>query len=343
MPEIRRDPVSGRWTIIASARNERPSDFASGKISQSKKNCPFCPGNEEQTPPEIWSSRSLKDNNWKLRVVPNKYPAIVSSANTERVELEGLYKKMEGIGTHEVIIETPDHFRQMHKMDESDISEVFKCFASRIREIKKDKKIKYIMIFKNYGRYAGASLAHPHSQLIAMPMVPIRVANELEGANAYFSQKSSCVFCDIIREEISFKKRIVEENDSFIAINPYASRFSFETWILPKKHLSHLENTDENDFKNLSEVLKSTLKKINHSLGQAAYNILIHTMPVREDSAPFYHWHIEIMPKFSHMAGFEWGTGFYINTVSPEKAAEILNSGKKYNKQQEQIEARGQR
>ncbi|MCG2725395.1 MAG: DUF4931 domain-containing protein, partial [Elusimicrobia bacterium] len=241
MPEIRRDPVSGRWTIIASTRNERPSDFASGKISESEKNCPFCPGNEEQTPPEICRVKSQKENNWELRVVPNKYPALVPSTlpnngairrhdsgewNDESAESEGLYRKIEGIGVHEVIIETPDHFRQMHEMDESDIAEVFKCFASRIREIKKDKKIKYIMIFKNYGRYAGASLAHPHSQLIAMPMVPMRVANELDGANAYFSQKSSCVFCDMIKQEISCKKRIVAENDFFIAINPYASRFS---------------------------------------------------------------------------------------------------------------------
>ncbi|MCK4935774.1 MAG: galactose-1-phosphate uridylyltransferase [Elusimicrobiales bacterium] len=332
MPEIRRDPVSGRWTIVASTRNERPSDFASGKISESKKNCPFCPGNEDQTPKEIYSVKSSKENNWRLRVVPNKYPALVPSLDAECLESEGLYRKMEGSGVHEVIIETPDHFRQLHEMDEDDISEVFKCFASRIREIKKDKKIKYVMIFKNYGRHAGASLAHPHSQLIAMPMVPMRVANELEGAQTYFSQNSRCVFCDIIREEMAFKKRIIEENDFFIAINPYASRFTFETWILPKKHLSHLEETPEEYLKNLSGVLKATLQKINHSLGETAYNILIHTMPAQEDSSPFYHWHIEIMPKFSHMAGFEWGTGFYINTVSPEKAAEILNSGKKYNK-----------
>ncbi len=332
MPEIRRDPVSGRWTIVASTRNERPSDFASGKISKSEKNCPFCPGNEEETPPEIYCVKSSKENAWRLRVVPNKYPALIPSAGAECLESEGLYRKMEGIGNHEVIIETPDHFRQMHEMEEDNIAEVFECFALRIREIKKDKKIKYIMIFKNYGRHAGASLAHPHSQLIAMPMVPMRVEGELEGAKTYFSQKNSCVFCDIIKEEMTFKKRIIEENDSFIAINPYASRFTFETWILPKKHLSHLEYTDKNDFKNLAKVLKSTLQKINHSLGDTSYNILIHTMPVQENASDFYHWHIEIMPKFSHMAGFEWGTGFYINTVSPEKAAEILNSGKKYNK-----------
>ncbi len=330
MPEIRRDPVSGRWTIVASSRNERPSDFASGKISKSKKNCPFCPGNENQTPPETYSVKYPKENNWRLRVVPNKFPALVSSEGAESFEGGGLYKKMAGRGVHEVIIETPEHFRQMHEMKEETISEVFKCFALRIREIKKDKKIKYIMIFKNYGRHAGASLAHPHSQLIAMPMVPMRVANELEGAKTYFSQNSACVFCDIIKEETAFKKRIVAENEAFIAVNPYASRFTFETWILPKKHLSHLENTNEDDFKNLAKVLRSTLQKINHSLGDTAYNILIHTMPAQEAASLFYHWHIEIMPKFSHMAGFEWGTGFYINTVSPERAAEILNSGKKY-------------
>lgn len=333
MSEIRKDPVSGRWVIVASARHERPNDFNDdGLTRDSKKKCPFCAGNEQETPPEICSFKSAEGKNWKIRVVPNKYPALamedlIGAAPREEKEL---YEKMEGIGVHEVIIETPDHFRNMNDMDENDIADIFGCFAARIKEIKKDKRIKYVMIFKNLGRNAGASLSHPHSQLIAMPMIPIRVANELKGAADYFSKKSSCVFCDMIKEEINFKKRIVQENDSFISIMPYASRFSFETWILPKKHLSHLENADENDFKNLSEVLKSTLKKINHSLGQTAYNILIHTMPVQENSSPLYHWHIEIMPKLSYLAGFEWGTGFYINTVSPENAAEILNSGKKY-------------
>jgi len=210
------------------------------------------------------------------------------------------------------------------------IADVIKTFTLRVKEIKKDQRIKYVMIFKNHGRNAGASLLHPHSQIIAMPMAPLRAVQEIEGAAEYFTERGTCVFCDIVKEEAAFKKRVVGENADFLAIAPYASRFSFETWILPKAHASHFENTAAEQALALAGILKTTLHKLSASLPDLAYNLIFHSTPLQEPESGHYHWHIEIMPKLSHVAGFEWGTGFYINTVSPEEAAETLNSGKKH-------------
>lgn len=326
MPEIRKDPVFGRWVIIASERGLRPNDFRAA--SGGERVCPFCTGHEELTPPTIYSLPG-KDGGWRLRVVRNKYPALEAGGSGEN-RREGIYDCMDGLGIHEVVIETPDHDQRLEAMPEADVAEVLKTFALRVRELRKDPGIKYVMIFKNQGRNAGASLLHPHSQIVAMPMVPLRVTQEIDGANQYFKERGSCVFCDIVKEEMSFKKRIVAENASFLAITPYASRFSFEIWILPKAHVSHFEKLGEAEAQELAAVVKTTIGKLYASLAGLSYNLIVHTMPVQAPETRRYHWHIELMPKLTHVAGFEWGTGFYINTVPPEDAAEILNTGGKY-------------
>ncbi len=325
MPEIRKDPVFGRWVIIASERGLRPNDFL-GKPGDHL--CPFCPGNEELTPPTIYSLPGA-DGGWRLRVVRNKYPALVSEGTSDN-RRDGIYDRMDGMGIHEVVIETPEHGRLLEELPAEAVTDVIKTYMLRVKEIKKDPRIKYVMIFKNHGRNAGATLLHPHSQIIAMPMAPLRVMQEIDGAAEYHIERGTCVFCDIVTEEIAFKKRVVAENSSFLAVTPYASRFSFETWILPKKHFSHFENIPEAEAGALAEVLRTALGKLIASLPDLSYNLIVHTMPVCEPEAQHYHWHIEIMPKLTHVAGFEWGTGFYINAVSPEAAAEILNSGKQY-------------
>jgi UDPglucose--hexose-1-phosphate uridylyltransferase len=326
MPEIRKDPVFGRWVIIASERGLRPNEFRAGQ--EAGYACPFCAGHEELTPPEIYSLPGPAGG-WRLRVVRNKYPALEAGGSVEN-RRSGIYDKMDGMGFHEVVIETPEHGRLLEQMPEEAVADVVRTFALRVKEIKKDARIKYVMIFKNHGRNAGASLLHPHSQIIAMPMAPLRVMQEIDGAADYHRERGTCVFCDIVREESEFKKRVVGENADFLAVAPYASRFSFETWILPKKHASHFEDLPEAQAASLAQVLKTTLAKLNASLPDLSYNMIVHTMPVQEPSAEHYHWHIEIMPKLTHVAGFEWGTGFYINTVSPEDAAEILNTGRKF-------------
>jgi len=325
MPEIRKDPVFGRWVIIASERGLRPNEFRSGAEVPS---CPFCPGHEELTPPAIYT---LPDGNggWRLRVVRNKYPALVSEGDSA-ARHEGIYDRMDGMGFHEVVIETPQHGSRLDEMPDAAVADVMRTLVLRVKDIKKDPRIKYVMIFKNHGRNAGASLLHPHSQIIAMPMAPLRVMQEIEGAAEYHMERGTCVFCDIVKEETAFRRRVVAENDGFLAVTPYASRFSFETWLLPKRHTSHFEDMPESDVAALSSALKTALAKLNATLPDLSYNLIVHTMPVQEPEAEHYHWHIEIMPKITHVAGFEWGTGFYINTVSPEDAADMLNSGKKY-------------
>jgi len=328
MPEIRKDPVFGRWVIIASERGLRPNEFRAGG-PDGAYTCPFCPGHENETPPSIYTLPAGDGGNWRLRVVLNKYPALAARGSDANVP-DGMYDRMDGIGSHEVVIETPFHDRQFEEMSVREIADVFKTFILRVREMKKDPRIKYTMIFKNFGRNAGASLSHPHSQIIAMPIAPIRVAQEIDGAAAYMRRTGRCVFCDILRQEARHGKRVVGGNGDFLAVTPYASRFSFETWILPKKHESHFESMKPGSIRNLAVIVKSCMGKLRASMENFSYNLIVHTMPVQDPPAAHYHWHIEIMPKLSQAAGFEWGTGFYINTVSPEDAAKMMNAGKKY-------------
>ena len=316
--------------IVASERGLRPNEFKTAPdCGNGVYKCPFCPGNEHLTPPTVYSLPVAGGKSWRLRVVRNKYPALVPGGNGCG-QSDGIYNRMDGIGCHEVLIENSRHGLRLEEMSLEAIADVARTFSLRTREIKKDPGVKYVMIFKNHGMNAGASLAHPHSQIIALPMVPIMVEEEITGAGLYFKEKGACVFCDILKEETGFKKRVVAENGNFLAIEPYASRFSFETWLLPKKHLSHFEDMPEALVPDLASILKNILCKLHATLPDLSYNLIVHTMPVQTPEAAHYHWHIEIMPKLSQVAGFEWGTGFYINTVPPEDAAAMLNDGKKY-------------
>ncbi|MFH1618964.1 MAG: galactose-1-phosphate uridylyltransferase [bacterium] len=326
MPELRRDPIIGRWIIVATERGARPSDFKhSEEKPEDPEQCPFCPGHEDRTPPQITAVNG-EGNSWQVRVVPNKYPALSAEGFLNR-QGEGMYDRMEGVGLHDVVIETPSHFQLPDEMDEKHMEAILRVYRDRIVELRKDRRIQYVIIFKNHGRAAGASLSHPHSQIIALPMVPIRVRQEMTGAKAYYEYKERCVFCDMIREEQSAGKRIVGENCDFLAVEPYASRFPFETWIIPKNHSGHFEEMREDEISSLAGVLKTVLGKLRRTISNPPFNFMVHTTPIREPQTTYYHWHMEIMPKLSHVAGFEWGTGFYINTVQPEQAAEFLNSG----------------
>ncbi|HEV2177093.1 MAG TPA: galactose-1-phosphate uridylyltransferase [Terriglobia bacterium] len=328
MPELRKDPITGRWVIIATDRAKRPSDFVREKVQiKGAGFCPFCYGNESKTPPEIQAYRpdaSLRDMpGWTLRVVPNKFPALGIEGTLNR-QGEGLYDKMNGIGAHEVIIETPDHQATMATMPVQRVEEVLWAYRDRILDLKKDRRFKYILIFKNHGEAAGASLEHTHSQLIALPVVPKRVLEEVDGAKAYYGYKERCVFCDILRQEERSGVRIIAENDDFIAVSPFAPRFPFEMWILPKAHQSDFVESSKSEFERLAVILKDMLQRLDRVLDNPAYNFVIHTSPVPESSNDYYHWHVEIMPKLTKLAGFEWGTGFYINPTPPEEAAKFL-------------------
>jgi UDPglucose--hexose-1-phosphate uridylyltransferase len=327
LPELRKDPITGRWVIIATDRGKRPSDFVKETVRIKGGFCPFCYGNEDKTPPEILAYRTdggqRNSPGWRLRVVPNKFPALGIEGNLNR-QGEGLFDKMNGVGAHEVIIETPDHNASMATIGEQEVEDVFWAFRDRMLDLKKDKRFRYILIFKNHGEAAGASLEHSHSQLIALPIVPKLVREEIEGSKAHFSFKERCVYCDIIRQELNSGVRVIDENQDFVIVAPYAPRFPFETWILPKTHDSCFEDAQKREYQNLSKILKTMLLKMDRVLDFPAYNLVIHTSPLTEAINDFYHWHIELMPKLSKVAGFEWGTGFYINPVTPEDSAKFL-------------------
>ena len=327
MPELRKDPITGRWVIIATDRARRPSDFSRESVPPpSARFCPFCYGNEQKTPPEVLAYRQQGPPNspgWSVRVVPNKFPALGIEGDLNR-QGDGMYDKMNGIGAHEVIIETPDHKATMADMPEKQIEEVLWAYRDRINDLKRDQRFRYIVVFKNHGEAAGASLEHPHSQLIALPVIPKRVREEVDGARNYFEFKERCIYCDIMRQETAAGVRLVAETDRFLVVEPYAPRFPFETWIMPKRHESHFENSDAPTLQNLAWMVRSTLRKIDKVLERPAYNFIVHSAPVQEPSLQYYHWHIEIIPKLTKVAGFEWGTGFYINPTPPEESAKFL-------------------
>jgi UDPglucose--hexose-1-phosphate uridylyltransferase len=256
-------------------------------------------------------------------VVPNKFPALRVEGELDR-EGEGIYDKMNGIGAHEVIIESPEHDRTLADLPEKRIEELFWAFRDRVLDLKKDRRLRYILLFKNHGETAGASLEHTHSQIIALPVVPKRVQEEIDGARRYFEFKERCIYCDILRQETADGERVILETDHFIAISPYAPRFPFETWIIPRAHGSHYENSATASIQNLGWVTRTVLRKIDRVLERPAYNFVIHTAPTQEGEMTHYHWHIEIIPKLTKVAGFEWGTGFYINPTPPEEAAKFL-------------------
>ena len=327
MPDLRKDPIVGRWVIIATARARRPHDFDTSPVRRRGRFCPFCEGNEDATPHEIIAYRKsgsqCNRDGWRVRVIPNKFPALEIEGEL-RKRGEGIYDMMRGVGAHEVIIEAPNHVVSTSELTEEQLREVLWVYRDRLVDLKKDPRFVYGMIFKNVGAAAGASLEHTHSQLIITPIVPISVWEEMTGSLEFYNYRGRCVFCDMIQQELATEKRVVLDTPGFLAFSPFASRFPFETWILPKTHASHYENIQKNEVDELSGVLRQVIAKVESALDQPAYNYIIHTAPFDVQELGHYHWHIEIIPSLTKTAGFEWGTGFYINPVPPEQAAAFL-------------------
>ena len=328
MPELRKDPVTDQWVIISPGNARRPGDFVKHPVSSARtdQNCPYCAGHEKSTPDEVFAYRhgtAANQPGWSVRVVPNKFPVLCIEGPLER-EGEGIFDRMRGVGAHEVVIESPDHVISMADLPEKAIEQVLGAYRARIQDLKNDHRLRYVLLFKNHGEAAGATLEHSHSQLIALPVVPKRVQEELRGAKRYYKAKERCIFCDMIRQETKTGTRIVLETDRFVVLAPYAARFPFETWILPKQHHSHFEEIDGAHLENLAWVLKSTLRRIDKALERPAWNFSIHTAPLQDGASPSFHWHIEVTPKVTRVAGFEGGSGFYINPTPPEESARFL-------------------
>ena len=329
MSELRKDPVTGRWVIISTDRRKRPTDFQleSVRIAARDDSCPFCEGHEEMTPRELLvygrNGSAPDTRGWTLRVVPNQFPVLRVEGGLDR-RGEGLFDKMNGIGAHEVIIESPRHEDTLASMDERAVEQVLSAAAARVQDLKRDRRFRYVIIFKNHGAAAGASLEHSHTQLIALPIVPREVRDEVDGSRLHFQTKERCVFCDILQQEATDGRRIIAENADVVALAPYAPRFPFETWILPKRHQALFEDAPRHEYVSLARLLGDILRRMNKALQFPPYNLLIHSAPVAEAAGEYYHWHVEIIPKLTKVAGFEWATGFYLNPTSPEEAAQVL-------------------
>lgn len=339
MPELRKDVVTGRWVIIATERSKRPDDFRPAQVAEPRKEslafCPFCPGNESKTPPEVYAVRedgSTADQpGWQIRVVPNKFPALQPGSPPPK-KVKGVYQWMEGVGVHEVIIETPNHNQELSDLSLEHLGRIIQVFRDRTINIEELYHHQYVQIFKNKGREAGASLSHPHSQLIATPIVPKRIKEEIYGAERlYRNQFRECVFCRMLRDERATGERLVYQNEKFVLLAPYASRFPFEMAIFPLRHSAFFRSIKEGERLFLAEALKEATSRLKLQLSDPAFNLVFHQAPnpqVSEKAWPgidsYYHWHIELMPILTKVAGFELGTGFYINPVPPEVAAEYL-------------------
>lgn len=337
MPELRFDPIQMRWVIISTERGRRPSDFHQQTELTQSTFCPFCAGNESTTPQEIYALREKGSQangpGWKVRVVPNKFPALRIEGDMDRLG-EGMYDKMNGIGAHEVIIETPEHNKQLHELEPSHLEDILKIYRLRLEDLMKDERLRYVLLFKNHGVRAGASLAHPHTQIIATPVTPKTVSLEFESAMRHYSLKERCIFCDVIRQEIEDGRRIVYNKDDFLAFAPFAARFPFEIWIIPRKHNHDYSLENDATIANFAKVLRDVIARLNASLNNPPYNFVLHTgpnvnaKPVRPNHWGTikydFHWHLEIIPRLTRMAGFEWGSGFYINPVQPEESAKFL-------------------
>jgi UDPglucose--hexose-1-phosphate uridylyltransferase len=330
MPELRKDPVVGRWVIISTERSRRPTNFTPGSPEKSATFCPFCSGNEEKTPPEVYAHRpgggAPNRPGWLVRVVPNKFPALQIEGTLDR-RGEGLYDKMNGVGAHEVVIECPTHDCELADLPSAHLQQVLIAYRERALDLHRDRRFRYVLIFKNHGSQAGATLEHTHTQLIATPIVPKILQEELDGARRYFELKERCVFCDIIQQETGENngRRVVSVTEHFLVIEPFAPRFPFETWILPRRHDGSFHTlSDDAELRDLANALKDTLQRLNRALDRPPFNMVIHTAPVAEGDVEYYHWHLEIMPTLTKVAGFEIGSGFYINPTPPEDAAQYL-------------------
>jgi len=330
-PELRKNLVTREWVIIAKGRGKRPSDFAQQgepqvAVPEHDEKCPFCPGNESQTPPEVFAMRDGGLRNsapWKLRVVPNRFAALRIDAS-DRPREAGIFAVRDGFGAHEVIVETPRHDLDLWQMDTDQVESVIEAYRQRFLFYESGDALRHVLVFRNHGVKAGTSLAHPHSQLIAAPVMPRQLQVELRGAADYWEYLGRCVFCALVDSESKSEERTVLQTEHFIVATAFAGRYPFETWVLPKRHAIRFADMSEAEACDFADVLRETLGRIASCLNHPSYNYAIHSAPAAEHNVRAYHWHMEIFPRITTLGGFELGSEIYINVVTPEDAAKYL-------------------
>jgi UDPglucose--hexose-1-phosphate uridylyltransferase len=325
MSELRYNLISREWVIIATERAKRPHDFIKQKqekkpVEEYRKDCPFCRGNENQTPRETFR---IEKSGWQVRSVYNKFGALANDIEPVRKN-SGLYSSISGFGVHEVIVEHPLHNLCIPLMGVQEVQDIILAYKNRYQEISQCNHVKHIVIFKNHGSSAGTSLEHPHSQLIATPLVPPQSRSRLEQAANYFDLSGRCLFCQTLEEELAAQERIVLESDEFVSFVPYAPLSPFHIWIFPRKHVASFSQINEREIASLAANLKGTLTKLYLGLDNPDYNYVIRSLPVKEQGVEYFHWYLSIIPRVSQPAGFELGSGMFINTSLPEEAANFL-------------------
>lgn len=332
MSEIRQDQATKRWVVMATERAKRPRDLAPKEAPEVQEeeyspDCPFCPGNESRTPPEVLAYRDEGGEpntpGWQVRVVPNAFPALRPEGEVA-IRQPHWFTSVTGVGAHEVLVESPRHNADLATMSIEEVSVAVRAVAERFEALQQDRRLSYIACFRNHGRPAGSSLTHPHTQIIATPIAPTNVREEIEEARRHYDDRLHCVYCEVMERERECNERIVFETDSYFVFEPFASRWPFETWIVPKQHSAIFTLGGAADIESLAHALHTTLKALHRGVGDPAYNLVLHEAPLRDSCEDYYHWHIEILPRLATAAGFELGTGIWINTVLPEQSAEYL-------------------
>jgi len=333
MSQLRQDPVTCQWVAIATERAKRPMSFmrsarAGASITQPDAECPFCAGHESETPPELMAIRpsggEANRPGWLVRVVPNLFPAFTPSNAPALVKEQGIYQVMDGIGAHEVVILSPSHTADLGTLSQPSLLVVIQTYIARYQVNCARSNLQYLMIISNNGKEAGASLAHPHSQLFGLPIIPPAVQCEIDGVARYRDASGRCVYCEIIRFEVASGERVVYSNDDFLVYCPFASRLPFESSIIPRWHASHFEAMSDAQQRSFADAVHQLTSRLSHGLGDPPYNLYIHTAPCHAGPDIDYHWHLELLPRLTIQAGFEWGSGIMINTSTPEAAAEFL-------------------
>ncbi len=324
--ELRKDPVVDRWVIIATDRSKRP--HANHRTTETDRDepCPFCAGREAETPPEVFAYRDpstpADTPGWRVRVVPNKYPALTGLGDISLAK-DSAYVTLSGVGAHEVIIESPKHCLSMAELGEGQVEEVLRAYRERLIALQSDQRWKSILIYKNEGSAAGATLEHVHSQLLALPLVPREIDHEWRALRSHYDRTKRCLYCEMLETERADGRRIIFEGAAFIAFCPFASRFPFEIFLMPKKHSPAFDAVTNEDLRQLAFMLRQSLQRLA-GIVDAPLNYVIHSAPLREPTRERYHWHLELLPRITKIAGFELASGYYINTVAPEIAARQL-------------------
>lgn len=328
MSELRQNLATKEWVIIALERAKRPHEFvdsarkACGDGPAWDPKCPFCPGNEED---DLEVLRLPKEGPWNVRIVGNRYPALSVDGTLERQYI-GLLRRISGVGYHEVIVESPHHNTCSALQTPQEVALVFRTFIERAWQVQTDRRIEYLLFFKNHGRQAGASLMHPHSQMVALPMVPNDVRVRADEARHHFDEVGQCAFCEMIEQERQLGARVILETDHFIAFTPYASVAPFHIWVMPKVHLSSFLHAQDDELEDLGVIMHRVLRKLYLALNNPDFNYAIRTAPVSDLGAAYLHWYITIVPRISYAAGFEIGSGIYINPSLPEECAAFLRN-----------------